>query len=424
MTDCTICAEKTRKNLIKPCNYCKDAACVNCWKKYLVESPYTNCMFCSMEFKEIDIKCVLTIAKFKEVIEAIHLQQYKIWLRKPCKEYDFDTIKTLKRKPVLLTEVNRHLTKGDPIFERLDSQTKEKFLEELDWFHSLRKNARNLSLNGGKVNYTLNLNRGEKESKYVPFVPVNCSVPLCNGFLEESRCITCSIFTCQKCDKPIFTETHNCDKKDVETKKYLDSNSKNCPNCKAVIVYTSGCSAMFCPNCQTFFNWETLKIFKRVVHNPEYSRYLEYNKIKSQEIVTGNLAIDVNICKEKPYGLYVSRAAHLQYIQENIDNCIEDTTYALAEMHIIQHLWPDKFKRLYTSYFNEWKELDIAHTHLTTLSNAIQKYCESTRQLLTEAYDATKNVSAMETEMKLGSKYNEYLKVYKTMPKSIQNRFE
>ncbi|KAF6210940.1 hypothetical protein GE061_014053 [Apolygus lucorum] len=61
---------------------------------------------------------------------------------------------------------------------------------------------------------------------------------------------------------------------DMLSDDWIQTNSKNCPNCEASIEKSDGCNKMVCGKCQTFFCWLCLGVLDR--SNP-YSHYLDAN---------------------------------------------------------------------------------------------------------------------------------------------------
>jgi hypothetical protein len=76
----------------------------------------------------------------------------------------------------------------------------------------------------------------------------------------------------------VKSETHTCNKSDVETVKLLNADSKGCPKCATLIFKISGCDQMWCTQCHTAFGWKTGKIVSSNIHNPHYFHWLHNNQ--------------------------------------------------------------------------------------------------------------------------------------------------
>jgi hypothetical protein len=94
-----------------------------------------------------------------------------------------------------------------------------------------------------------------------------------NGFIDpHGKCAVCSATTCTKC-RLAKGDTHECKEEDLATVEQLKKDTKGCPGCGVPIHKTVGCSQMWCPKCNTVFDWNTAKIqLGGWIHNPEYIR--------------------------------------------------------------------------------------------------------------------------------------------------------
>ena len=57
---------------------------------------------------------------------------------------------------------------------------------------------------------------------------------------------------------------------EMETQKWLEDMSKQCPHCKAFIEKSDGCNKMSCWRCNTFFCWLCLE---RLLPTQPYSHF-------------------------------------------------------------------------------------------------------------------------------------------------------
>ena len=53
----------------------------------------------------------------------------------------------------------------------------------------------------------------------------------------------------------------------------LNKDTKPCPSCGTMIFKISGCDQLWCPDCQTAFSWNTLRIETGIIHNPHYYEF-------------------------------------------------------------------------------------------------------------------------------------------------------
>jgi hypothetical protein len=97
-----------------------------------------------------------------------------------------------------------------------------------------------------------------------------CPVTDCRGFLSSQwKCEVCENKICHECNE-IKNDEHTCLPENVETMKLLKKDTKPCPKCGTMIFKISGCAQMWCPDCHTAFNWNTMVIEKGVIHNPHF----------------------------------------------------------------------------------------------------------------------------------------------------------
>jgi len=243
MTDCAICCEKfnekTRKKV--SCNYCNLESCRTCVQKYLTEiTTDPHCMQCkniwNREF--IDSACTKTFRnhQLKNHRENILFEREKCFLP------DAQTILAHRK------EVTRLIVENNARIMRLE-----------ETIHELRR-----------TNMTLaNQPLPTEKRKFVR----KCPVSECRGFLSTQwKCEVCDNKICNECNE-IKGDEHMCLPENIETMKLLKKDTKPCPNCGTMIFKISGCSQMWCPDCHTAFNWNTLTIEKGVVHNPHFFEF-------------------------------------------------------------------------------------------------------------------------------------------------------
>jgi hypothetical protein len=107
-----------------------------------------------------------------------------------------------------------------------------------------------------------------------------CAIKDCKGFVNAAgySCGICEAKYCKQCFV-IEDEDHECKKEDVDTFQTLRKDTKACPTCAALIHRTSGCSQMFCTQCNTAWDWNTFKVTENAdnIHNPHYFEWRAAN---------------------------------------------------------------------------------------------------------------------------------------------------
>ena len=72
-------------------------------------------------------------------------------------------------------------------------------------------------------------------------------------------------------------DDHVCNEDSVKTMAMIKKDSKACPKCAQFIFKIDGCSQMYCVDCNTAFDWNTMKIVTGVIHNPHYYEFMRAN---------------------------------------------------------------------------------------------------------------------------------------------------
>jgi hypothetical protein len=101
-----------------------------------------------------------------------------------------------------------------------------------------------------------------------------CPVNECRGFLSTRwKCQLCDNNICPDCNEVKHGDEHTCDQNNVDTVALLKKDTKPCPSCGTMIFKISGCSQMWCPDCHTAFDWNTMRIETGRIHNPHYYEF-------------------------------------------------------------------------------------------------------------------------------------------------------
>lgn len=97
----------------------------------------------------------------------------------------------------------------------------------------------------------------------------------CLGPIDELHgyCLKCGIDVCLECGLSVdIDDTHVCLDSDKRNLAELVSSSKACPQCHLPIEKAEGCTIMFCTQCYTPFDWNSLEIIHGRFHHPEHDR--------------------------------------------------------------------------------------------------------------------------------------------------------
>lgn len=108
-----------------------------------------------------------------------------------------------------------------------------------------------------------------------------CPNGYCHGFLSSGlKCELCENFACSNCREvtgktTMQRDAHVCNPQIVESVKFLEKDSKPCPNCASLTFKIHGCHSMWCVECHSSWNWVSGKIENGAIHNPEYFDWLK-----------------------------------------------------------------------------------------------------------------------------------------------------
>ena len=253
MKSCPVCLEKYTKKLRKniQCTHCDFVSCKSCLQTYMLSQfQDPHCMKCKHEYSRDFVDSFCT-RKFRNVDYKKHREKIL---------YDREMAKMPETQPY----VNRELEIRKLREEYIDLVTtgvhgnRERLVEILDAVNVLK----NTSIS--------------KEEVFTH----KCPTMDCRGFLSPSwECAICNKTFCQNCLEET-NEGHTCNEELVKTIKLLKRDTRPCPKCGVHIHKLSGCSQMWCTQCQTTFDWSTGIIETGRVHNPHYFEF----KKRSREL--------------------------------------------------------------------------------------------------------------------------------------------
>lgn len=330
MSDCSICCETFNKSTrckieCKTCEDNETNVCRTCAKRYILDQPTdASCMVCKVEWDQ----------------EALSNYFTKVFvnneLKKHRENYLFD-------KQVALLPETQEYAEQLKFIRALEKQKQILYTER----RKIEEKLKELNNSIRSIDQTITRTRNNKnEEKTVSIFRYKCPMEDCNGFLNEKfYCGICENQICKDCMEK-KEEDHECNEEKKETVKMLRKDTKPCPKCGEMINKSHGCDQMYCITCHTAFSWNTGKIERGTVHNPEYYRWMREN---GRDIPRNPLDIVENPCNELiPYNylLEILRRYHPPvkekkyvrgYYQEHMVDHI--TTIKIINMHrLIIHI--------------------------------------------------------------------------------------
>jgi hypothetical protein len=245
----------------------------------------------------------------------------------------------------------------------------------------------------------------------------------CLGFLSSSlKCDLCKCWACSDCReiKGYTTDqknNHVCDKNILESVKLLEKDSKPCPSCSALIFKINGCNQMFCTECNTAFDWVTLKIEKGVIHNPhffEYQRQLNNGRLPRNPL-------DIQ-CGRELDGNFVRRLINVFKPEKSVFRGNKSKNHEIIEIcrnvihirHIDQPRFsiPDRLtnnlferiqfmrKKIDTETFKKTiQKKEKKHAKNTEINNVLAMYVTSMTDILYRSLNDPKNYDSIKLEM-------------------------
>jgi len=298
--ECQICNEKYNKRYrYKVECSCGESCCRDCIKKYITtKKEKLHCMFCKINWNQ----------------EFIYNNFEKVYINGEYKEH---------RMNILYEAEIGMFAATQPYIER--QQQKQILHSEIKELTDMQRNmAEKIREKTSEIIKLCNDQTIEKK-KYVCKCPNNN----CQGYLSSQlKCELCNSWVCSECREIKGTTRdchHECNKEILESVKLLTTDSKPCPKCTALIYKIEGCSQMFCTECNTAFNWNTLRIETGVIHNPHYFEWLRRNNTE-------------NTLERNPNDILCGRELDHHFITNIINKFISAyNAYALEQSRNIQN---------------------------------------------------------------------------------------
>lgn len=294
--DCEVCTESfnqiSRKKVT--CAGCQYTACRKCIETYFTSITYDHqCMKCNKLWDDEFVKSNFTqanIQRLKNHRENILFDREKLWMpsTQPHVLHNIysENFTFLQRKIYYIRGVLRTLKSTHKQFQDDDALKdihdlcaisigthQERLIEFETEFEALKKTNTNLTNNNNNNNNTTN-----RSNKYTSDIIFQCPSDVCRGFVgTDMKCSLCDTHMCKKCLGPRLSNDHECKQEDVLTSQLIRDSTKPCPKCATRIHRISGCTQMWCTQCNTSFDYLTGTIYKRNIHNPHYFEWLRLN---------------------------------------------------------------------------------------------------------------------------------------------------
>lgn len=232
--NCIICLEEPgRKRLT--CPNCEVIACIPCIQTHLTSAEEVRCPSCTALWSQAFLAANLSKSFMRTKFAA--WRRDILWAREQAHMSD------------AAAELERRRTLAISILP-LESRRAELMAELNELNH--------------KIQYLNDTSTANKT--FIRRCPLDC-----RGFIDTSwHCATCDRDVCADC-LGHKSGDHVCAEDEKNTVTTINADSKPCPKCGIVIQRLSGCASMYCVQCKTAFNWNTLKIQEGgIIDNPHY----------------------------------------------------------------------------------------------------------------------------------------------------------
>ena len=287
---CDVCCESMKKPI--KCTLCDFVACYKCFSRFLIDCTVNpKCMKCDKPWSR------------KHLVNSFgqHFVSHRYRKKRENVLFELEQAMLPDTQPMAIrerkiTEMNKKIINLENEKHQIDlviSRLSKGILDsEFEEFLETRKQLRlqRHECNEEITNIRYRINRfAERPMKHEKRfggsnLVIKCPGEKCKGY-TNGKCGLCDTTICKKCHEVLDKGEpldvgqdqglgHVCKQENVDTVKFLQRDSKNCPSCKTLIHKIDGCDQMFCTQCHTAFSWRTGEVCNGRIHNPHYYEYL------------------------------------------------------------------------------------------------------------------------------------------------------
>lgn len=382
MSTCSICVESYNRSTRRPstCPFCSNTICLQCQKAYQLTRPLQpSCMNCDRSF---DRSILVTLLPMSFVETTLRSAQVNL---------------LLTREKGLLTETRRQLERDREIAHLL-----------------------NQLLSGAEEDSIF----ARLDQLFTPSLRVACFRG-CQTFLVDNYCSSCQLTFCPDCGEEVRDEVrktkdevtkdevttkdgaglkHICDPEQKEAYQLLKTQTKNCPSCLVPIHKLEGCDHMWCPQCQTHFDWSTLQISDQARANPEFARHHQEREVT--DVQCGglpNLEIKIQLTpKEDEFmARRIQRVEKYGYSEDELMTIAMHDLLAYIRQQPIAGLTPTERQLRLSIFHRQLLELEETDRFRFNPVNELREY---RLQFLTEKITETQWKAKLSRHLKVNDK--------------------
>jgi hypothetical protein len=262
---CSICCNTYNKSTRKEvsCNYCVDKACLECIKRFLLDTTTDyHCMFCRNKWSK-DVLVEKLPQKFinedlRTSLEnrIVDIEKARLPLAQEIAEIQIHN-NNIRIFSEAVNTIKNEYSNSDSQKELIELFAKNYGIKDIDNIQLLDEDT---------------VNQKGKKTNYIRACPNS----ECRGFINsEWNCGLCNTNMCKTCYEIIDNTKHTCNPDIIKSNQLIKKDSRPCPKCSAIIFRISGCAQMFCVVCHTAFNWNTGTMCTGPIHNPHYFQWLQ-----------------------------------------------------------------------------------------------------------------------------------------------------
>lgn len=298
---CSICLEKIRSKGIC-CPHCQ----ISSHKKCLLQSFQANktlkCFNCPQYWNTVNLRIQMSSRNFKRNGDFYNIYSQIVWdkiepsipiyqeLANTIQEFDnlSKEIDSMKQEVENLNQSIQYqgafgnVSWENPWYQLTETQ-QEAVSRDLIVFWGKIQRKKSIQQKIKNTNIQLEIIKIKIENMNPLFsVLYPCPSQECRGYINASNGIcgmNCGITVCLHCDE-IKKDNHECNPEVLSTKELIQQTTKPCPNpnCRRPISKVEGCNQMYCTQCRTVFDFNSLEIERtNNIHNPLALRDLRNN---------------------------------------------------------------------------------------------------------------------------------------------------
>lgn len=244
----------------------------------------------------------------------------------------------------------------------------------------------------------------------------------CRGFIVKgNKCGLCSTHICSLCHKKRLKD-HECIEDDKLSVLAIKKECKMCPKCHANVFRISGCSQMWCTNCNTAFDYNSGKMLNtNRIHNPHYTEFLLKNPIRHDENGCVELSHSLLLNKTKDRYIIESYRMSVEIIDTDYLSHIQEKLYKIGHSYLLNKITLEDYKvkiqRIEKNDSKRREENEIRQTWAVVCQDLLRMFIRENKPIVEIKNLLRSNLDIANTSL---NKVGQY---YKNKPVFISNYY-